>query len=74
MSETQQQIDAKLAELTDSKLVLRLLSGFRPAKRDNGRPLWGVVMECFSVGCTMAHGICRRHGFDPDMRVKQRRL
>lgn len=56
----------------DAMLVKRFLRGFRESA--SGEPLWSRVSISFGVGSTRAEHICRRHGFDPDLLVKQRRL
>lgn len=60
------------------ELVKRFLRGFQPAGKSNGvqrgEYLWAKVMECFWLGSTMAQELCRKHGFDPDVCVNQRRI
>jgi hypothetical protein len=58
---------------SDTELVSRFLHGFREAKR-GGQPLQAVLCRVFAVGSTSAREICRRHGFDPDVLVRQRRI
>jgi hypothetical protein len=60
-----------MSNYTDTDLVKSFLNGFRcSAKAPN--PLWAHVMQAFACGSTSAREICRRHGFDPDAKVKQR--
>lgn len=57
---------------TDDELVRRWLRAQRPlTKRIGGAFLWAKVSEEFCIGSTSAQQVCRRHGFDPDVRVSR---
>lgn len=57
---------------SDAELIRRWLNSQRPlTKRTGGTFLWAKVKECFAVGSTSAQEICRRHGYDPDLRVSR---
>lgn len=53
---------------SDTELVQRWLRSQRPAKW-RGTFLFAKVEQQFCVGSTSAYDICRRHGFDPEMKV-----
>lgn len=57
------------AKHTDAELLRRWLRAQRPVKKHGGTYLWAKVMEEFCIGSTSAQAVCRRHGFDPDLRV-----
>lgn len=57
------------------RLVKNFLRGFRESKRSgHGQYLWAMVSEAFGTGSTVAVMVCRKHGFDPEMLVNQRRI
>jgi hypothetical protein len=56
---------------TDDELVRRWLRAQPKAKRF-GEYLWAKVSRAFCVGSTSAMDICKRHGFDPDLKVRKR--
>lgn len=56
---------------TDDELMRRWLRAQPKAKRW-GEYLWAKVSRAFCVGSTSAQDICKRHGFDPDLKVKKR--
>ncbi len=58
---------------THAELTARFMMGFQPAKC-RGRELWVAVKTAFACGSTAAREICKAHGMDPDMMVKQRRI
>lgn len=41
-------------------------AGVKMERRRYGRPRWAHVMDLFSCGSTVAHGLCRRFGLNPD--------
>jgi hypothetical protein len=53
-------------------LVKRFLHGFKTS--NTGYPLWVRVKDAFGHGSNVSQAICRKYGFDPDLRVKQRRI
>lgn len=54
-----------------SDLVCRAITTLRKPYA-KGHALWSVVGSLFGIGSTSAIRLCRKHGFDPDMRVKRR--
>lgn len=55
----------------NADLVIRAITTLR-RPHAKGHALWSVVGSLFGIGSTSAIRLCRKHGFDPDMRVKRR--
>lgn len=55
----------------NADLVIRAITTLR-RPQSKGHALWSVVGSLFGIGSTSAIRLCRKHGFDPDMRVKRR--
>lgn len=55
------------------ELVRRVIAHLRapPLPRRSDRPLWTAVVRTFGLGSTYATILCRRHGFNPDERVRR---
>lgn len=62
---------------TSGQLIARFMLQWKPISKRAlvmGKPLWVRVIDSFGIGSNAAQQICREHGMDPDMQVKQRRL
>lgn len=55
-------------ERTDTELLKRAITTARPLQL-GPMPRWGAVRDTFAVGSTVAKGLCRRFGIDPDETV-----
>jgi hypothetical protein len=56
-------------EFEERELIRRTIASLKgPSKRKSmyGTERWVLVMDLFCVGSTVARGLCREFGFDPD--------
>jgi len=51
---------------SDGVLLQRAMNNCARRAKRRRDSLWVIVGEEFSCGSTLAHGLCRRFGFDPD--------
>jgi len=56
---------------SDTDLIDRWFRSQRAGTAGSGVFLWANVEQTFCIGSTSAKQVCRRFGFDPDMKVRR---
>lgn len=57
-------------EVSDAELIRRFLDALRPTNPRVRYTRQSAITKYFGVGSTVARDVCRRHGFNPDERVR----
>lgn len=62
-----------VSDIPDAELLKRAVSSARDRKFPKGakHPRWVAVMDCFGLGSTFSHQLCRRFGLEPTELVKR---
>jgi hypothetical protein len=58
--------------ISNEELVRRAILSLANRNCRFCQPLWASVMRAFLLGSVFAQELCRKHGFDPDMKVRRR--
>lgn len=65
--------DFTVSSIPDAELLARAVRNARDRVTRKGflHPRWVAVMDCFALGSTYSHQLCRRFGLDPAEMVKK---